>query len=284
MKAMKAKEVPLDKLDYPLWAQLKYDGVRIITTIKEGKIRLRTYNGNDVNLPYMRDIFRASHYNNIMLDGEMVIYNGTMSNRTTVSGMINSAMHGGTINERILNYAIFDTMSIQEFESCNCNILYKDRYWKALDIITTIGMPLTIARNIVVQSSKEVIELSEQMYRDGYEGLILKSVNHLYSFKRDKAWAKIKQTKTADLKCIDVTEGTGKYEGMIGALICEGIVEGKNVLVKAGSGLSDNQRARSFDYYINKIIEIKYNSIIKDTVTGKWSLFLPRFVHVRFDK
>lgn len=282
IKAMKAKEVPLEKLVFPMLAQLKYDGVRLITKIVDDMPTFYTYNGSTVPLPKLRDQIINAQLGTIMLDGEIVTQGGKVGTRPMVSGMINSAMHGGTINEDILDYAIFDSMNLRSFEARKCHEDYEYRYYGAMMYANDAG--LVIARNQIVKSPKEVQELSEQLYRDGFEGLILKPKHHMYRFSRSPHWVKIKETKTVDLRCVDWTEGTGKYEGMIGALVCHGIVDGKNIKVKAGSGMNDNHRAANPNYYVGKTIELKYNSVIQDQRTGEWSLFLPRFNGVRIDK
>jgi len=280
LKAMKAKEVPFHKLEFPLLAQLKYDGVRLITTVRNGIAMFRTYNGSIVPLPRLAERFK--HIDDVMLDGEIITQGGKNGTRTTVSGMINSAMHGGSINEDKLELACFDSMPLTEFNNRYCTQRYSFRYGIVTNIAVQTG--ISIARNSLVRSIEGLIELRDIVYADGYEGLILKPINHTYVFGRSNQWIKIKETKTCDLKCIDWIEGKGKYEGMIGALHCVGTVEGKSIAVSAGSGMTDADRALPFDFYKDKTIELKYNTVIRDSVTGNWSLFLPRFVIVRIDK
>jgi len=287
LKAMKAKEVPLDKLEVAMSkelyiAQLKYDGVRLILTVTNGNPMFRTYAGSIVPLPKLEAQVRASKIDNIMADSEITIQGGRVGTRPIVSGMINSAMHGGRINESLLSVNLFDSMYIGDFVTQRCTQPYDERYINTIMFSVQTGFPA--AANMPVRNTKEVTELSEQLYNDGYEGLILKPRTHLYTFTRSPKWVKIKETKTADLYCTGTTEGTGKYEGMIGALELEGIVEGKAVTVKAGSGMNDNQRAATPYFYLHRTIEVKYNSVIQDQRTGEWSLFLPRFNGVRIDK
>jgi ATP-dependent DNA ligase len=282
LKAMKAKEVPLEKLSFPMIAQLKFDGVRLITKIVEDMPIFYTYNGSEVPLPKLGQRILEARLGNIMLDGEIVIQGGKVGTRPAVAGMINSALHNGSINESQLEYVLFDGMHLYDFERQQCNLNYEARYRNTMYCAS--DAKLQIARNQIVKSPVQVQELSEQLYNDGFEGLILKSLHHLYSFKRSKDWVKIKETKTADLICVDITLGTGKYTGMIGALVCKGKVENKDIIVKVGSGLNDNQRGICWSEFVGKTIEVKYNSVIQDQRTGDWSLFLPRFVARRFDK
>ena len=60
----------------------------------------------------------------------------------------------------------------------------------------------------------------------------------------------------------------------------DGLIKGN-----VGSGFSDDQRRMFFDKkYIGEIMEILYNQLITDKNTKQYSLFLPRFVDIRFDK
>jgi DNA ligase-1 len=82
------------------------------------------------------------------------------------------------------------------------------------------------------------------------------------------------------LKIVGIEEGTGKYAGMLGALILEssdGVIK-----VRAGSGFSDEQRKQGKEV-IGKIAAIKYNMRIKNKA-GEESLFLPIVLEIRDDK
>ncbi len=286
MKGMKGQVVPAEKLNFPLIAQRKFDGVRLLTTVRDGKVEFKTYNGNVVPLPKLEA--KVNCLGNVLVDGEIVFRDGSMKYRSKVSGMINSAMHGGRISESELHYHLFDSMPVAEWDSKKCNRLYPNRYGDTIKLVHDINYAsfnnVYIALNQTVRTSDEVNNVVEQLWRDGFEGLMLKEPNHRYTFTKSRLWAKVKQTKTADLVCYDVTEGTGWAEGGIGALKLMGIVEGKDVRVKTGSGMSANDRFVSIYNYLNKTIEMKYNSLTQDSRTLQWSLFSPRYVCVRMDK
>lgn len=280
-----AKEVDVNTLKYPLLAQIKYDGVRLIALINEGTVTFKTRNGKIVDLPDLAKAIEALPFDNYILDGEITLQQGTSNERTSVSGMINSAMHGGSIDESILVFNVFDTMSLAEFTTCKGLLPYSSRFAHVNSILYTSEDPrLVVAHTNEVHNPEGALQLYEAVLNLGYEGLILKPHEHYYTFKRSKDWVKVKEVISADLRCTGIIDGTGKYEGMIGALTCEGKVDGKDVVVNVGSGLSDLQRSMPFSEYYGKTIEIKYNSVIQDSKTGQWSLFLPRFTAVRIDK
>jgi len=284
MKGMKGMVVKADKLNFPLIAQRKFDGVRLLTTVRDGKVKFETYNGNTVPLPRLES--HLKHLPNVMLDAEIVFRDGSMKYRSKVSGMINSAMKGGRISERELNLHAFDSMPVAEWDVKKCNRLYIERYEDTMNLLVPLSVDAQVhlAINDIVRTSTQVDALLEQLWNDGFEGLMLKELQHRYTFTKSRLWAKCKQTKTADLYCYGVTEGTGWAEGGIGALQLEGVVEGKPVTVKTGSGLTREDRFASIERYLNKTIEMKYNSLTQDSRTLKWSLFSPRYVCVRMDK
>jgi len=284
-KVQLAKEVALDEVKYPCYAQIKYDGVRLIAIKKYNDTTFFTRNGKEVNLPSLSKAITKSPMSEGILDGEITLESGKMEDRTKVSGMINSAIHGGKIDEDKLSYNVFDTMSIGDWQNAKCLNTYEQRLPQVDYNVSIIDdYRISIAINRLVNSEAEVNELYKTVIDNDYEGLILKPCDHLYTFKRSKDWVKIKEIKTADLECVMLVSGIGKYTSMIGSLCCKGIVEGKQVTVHVGSGLSDNQRDMADEHYLNKTIEVRYNTLIQDSVTQTWSLFLPRFVQVRIDK
>ena len=284
-KVQLAKEVPLDKVEFPALAQLKYDGVRLVCLVDGTKVEFRTRSGKIVWLPEFANLVRSSFSEaSFILDGEITSLSGKMEDRTKVSGWINSAMHGTQIDETKLKFTAFDAMDYADFMSTKCTWEYTYRFNLVRKLINTINNPyIQLAETIQVNNINQVEALYADKLSQGFEGLVLKSSSHLYSFKRSKDWIKMKEIKSTELVCIDVQEGTGKYEGSIGALICQGTVDGKQVRVRVGSGLTDKDRDQSPSSYIGKDIEVKYNTTIQDSVSKEWSLFLPRYVGIRFD-
>ncbi len=284
-KVQLAKAVPIMDLKYPMLAQLKYDGVRLIAINDDGDTKFYTRNGKQVILPELKKILDEGEYVNYILDSEITLATGKQEDRTKISGMINSAMHGGSINEDNVRLNVFDFMMLNDWNEGRCDEPYSVRFATMYSLLERLQSEHFIpAVTLTIGTAEDASEYYQEVIDAGYEGLILKSEAHLYSFKRSKDWVKVKETKTADIKCVGWQEGTGKYAGIIGTLVCTGVVEGKNVEVKV-AGLSIMAAAIDPDVnYVNKTIEVKYNTVIQDSVTGGYSLFLPRFSCVRFDK
>lgn len=286
-KVQLAKE--LKNPSFPCLAQLKYDGVRIVIMWNGDNVIFKTRNGKVPILPQMQAhieaVLKEHRVMWCIFDSEVTLINGKTTERTKVSGLINSAMKGGVIDESELVFNVFDILPYDQFMTQECDATYQLRLDLLTTILTNINSPyLKIARTFKVDHIVELESLFRETINSGQEGLIIKYPHHFYNFKRSSQWGKMKSVETADLTCYDFVEGTGKFEGLIGALKCKGIVKGKEVTVKVGTGLTDIERTVSPEDYIGKTIEVKYNDTIIDSVTEKWSLFLPRFVCVRFDK
>jgi len=100
--------------------------------------------------------------------------------------------------------------------------------------------------------------------------------------KRAKHQIKFKGELECDLLVTETVEGTGKYEGMLGAIVCE--TSDGQIKVNVGSGFNESQRQTlKKEDLIGKVVAVKYNARIKNKL-GEESLFLPIFVEVRDDK
>ena len=127
----------------------------------------------------------------------------------------------------------------------------------------------------LVSSVEEIHSLYESVRARGLEGLIVKHPDAPYYRRRNHAWMKLKAEETVDVKIIGIEPGTGKYEGMIGALV----VDFNSVRVNVGSGLSDNMRGEDHDLFMGRLIEVEYHEVTPDG-----SLRHPRFKRFRDDK
>lgn len=126
----------------------------------------------------------------------------------------------------------------------------------------------------------EIMEYYNGVRQSGGEGVIVKPTDGEYHCKRSRNWLKIKDQQTADAPIIGFEEGTGKHQGMLGAVV----VDLDGVEVRVGSGFSDEERraiwvTQGFKEMKNRMIEIEYHEKTPDG-----SLRHPRFVRFRDDK
>lgn len=273
------------KLPLPFIVQKKYDGSRInIFRDVKGNISFKTSNGKDVdcgNAAIMDDIIKHCPAN-YMLDGELLaLKDGKFLPREISNGLCNKAIRGTITDEErdLFRIILWDCLPITSFDKGIDDEGYADRFSKLIDIVT--GMESILAsESEYVYSVEEAQKMAANYIIEGGEGAMLKSTTLIWKGARSPDMLKIKNKKEVDVVVIDVIGGEGKYEGKVGALTVE---SADGIVFNVGSGLTDNDREQPFDYWMDKIVEVNYNGLIKNN-DGSYSIFLPIFDRVRLDK
>ena len=136
----------------------------------------------------------------------------------------------------------------------------------------------------------EAARLRSEVTSRGGEGVMINIGDAGYQQKRTDVLLKYKDVFSMDMRVVGLTEGTGKNEGLVGALECEAEGDGKKYCCSVGSGLTDWMRinwANDSRGIIGKIVEVEYFSISQDSNargTNIYSLRFPRLKRVRMDK
>lgn len=278
-KVMLAKDVPVSK--YPVLASTKYDGVRLVAFVKDGKCILKTRQGKQVFISSLNR--QMSRLRDGIFDGELVSGDGKQAGRTAITGQVNKCLKGTADDIVGYTFCIFDFVPLRDWEMKNCQMQYAERLEILQDFVS--GPNILVADQKLIENKKDIEELYQDRLANGYEGLILRYPFDRYEWKRSNKLIKRKATNEIVLTCVGVEEGKGKYEGMIGALLLEGEKGLKRIKVKAGSGLSDYDRGLHSNHYIGKEIEVLYNDVVRAENADHWSLFLPRYkrIHKDFD-
>lgn len=201
------------------------------------------------------------------------------------TGIVNSTRDMS--NKYKLQFIIFDVMPIKEWIYDFCELKYSDRFKELKEIRKIIRYhELSTLRIVPIMYAGDDVDMIENCLKEanqnGWEGIMINR-DERYQFKRTNAILKYKSFNTIDLECIGMLEGTGKYEGVMGALCCK---FGDNV-VNVGTGFDDMTRKFIWEqgsWIKGKIIEVKYKDITSDAITGLKSLQFPVFVQIKADK
>lgn len=262
--------------------QIKSDGLRIVVENDNGKISVKTRNGNPINLSFMEESFKT--FPGYVLDGELLV---TGTDRKTGNGIINSIQQGvKDIDTSGVYIRAWDLIPLDEYKAEEGDSTYIERYTELLRKCGNL-VGIELCGSYTISSYEEAIELFQKMLAIGEEGIIVKNSQAKYKGKRTHDQLKFKDVQTCDLRIADIVTGNvgGKYEHICGAILCQddnGIVS-----VSVGTGLSDelrNELWNNKENYIGRIVEVEYNEIIKSKGKEKSSLFLPAFKQFRIDK
>lgn len=276
----------IKKIKFPAYVQEKSDGMRFNAIVDDGKCEFRSRNGKEIDLlgHLSKEFISMANGMSVVFDGELLVKSndGSFLPRKESNGILNKA-NKGTINDSEASKVIalvWDMIPYIYFIEGLYNKPYTERFNNLKSSIEEISSDCVIlSENILVNTVDEAKVIFDKKLSEGKEGIILKDSNGIWENKRAKHQIKFKAELECDLVIKSIKEGTGKYEGMIGAIECEssdGVIK-----VSVGSGFSDDQR-KNFDI-IGKIAAIKYNERIK-SVDGSESLFLPILIEIREDK
>ncbi len=226
----------------------KLDGVRAYW---DGS-KLITRAGNVIEAPeWFLDDFPE-----VPLDGELWLGRGQFDR---LSGIVRS-------KSMIKND--WQQVTYQVFDLPDSKAIFAERY-KDLESLLKLSSPLIQLVKQYSFQSEDTFELHFQKTVDaGGEGLMLHNMASVYSAKRSRNLLKYKPVFDAEAKIIGITEGAGKYEGFMGALIVK-MEDGREF--KIGSGFTTEFRQNP--PLTGELITFEYSGL---TSTG-----LPRFARFK---
>ena len=271
----------------------KLDGFRLATIIHNDKIEFYSRQGQLVEglvevEEDMKMFCKVNKLHNAFFDGELVAVNcEELSSDENYKVVTKTARTKGI--KRGLKYNIFDTLSYEEFMSQNCDTEYYKRRQLLNELSKNVNLThINILPVLYNGSDKDMImEYLNKARENHKEGIMINLDNGMYEFKRTTNLLKVKVMQDADLKIVDVYEGTGKNKGKLGGVIIAFIYKDNTYRCECGSGFSDDER---IDYWnnpekiLNKIATIQYFEISKND-NGGYGLRFPVWTHrIREDK
>lgn len=292
MLCEKYSEKNLERIKYPAIAQVKEDGMRVNFIVRQNGVDVFSRNGKPLDIlvcnHFRAEIMALAAQRGIVFDGELLVLdeNGVELPRKKGNGILNKAIKGTIKPEEVarIRARIWDVIPEEPFFAGKSDIEYAKRLAHLQERFLKTDLNLiSLVKTRVVHDFEEAKEFYDKIIASGGEGIILKNQLSIWENKRSKDHVKMKVENECELVIVEITEGTDKYEGMLGNFVCESS-DGK-LRVGVGSGFSDSQREEFFTPdMVGKIVTVKYNEVIDSENKDTMSLFLPIFIEVRVDK
>lgn len=274
-------------ISFPAYIQTKMDGLRICVIVENGSVSFRSRNGKLIDLKgYLeKEFLDMSENGNYMFDGEAICYkDGVLLPRKESNGLINKSIKGTISLEEaeLIHIVLWDMIPLGDFWKEKCKIPYSERIRETRQSVNEKKYKcISYVTSTEINSWAEAEAIFQDYLSEGLEGCIVKEKSSIWENKRLKNHIKLKAEKSADLLCIGV-EPHSKNPDMIGSLILQ--TSCGKLECGCGSGMTDNDRLKNKEYFIDKVVEVKYNEIIEKENSNIKSLFLPIYKTVRLDK
>jgi len=272
--------------------EVKLDGVRVLAVVTGNACTLFSRNGKEfLNFPHIAEAVlenrKAFQYGRgtggrYVLDGEIV--------GESFQKLMKQAQRKSDVETTGMVYHIFDILPLDDFQEGHCNLQQHKRIdWiesarnqlmdtDCLRVMNGLDVDLDTAEGHDIMN-----RYAEDAVAEGFEGIMIKDLGAPYICKRSDSWMKWKPTITVDLTVVGFEEGTGRNEGRLGAIIYEGVDNGRNIRVNVGTGFSDNERDELWairDRLLGFVGEVEADAITQNQ-DGTYSLRFPRQVRFR---
>jgi DNA ligase-1 len=272
--------------------ECKLDGVRVLAVVSGDVCTLYSRNGKEFeNFPQIADFIEehrkafqhsSGFAGQFVLDGEIVGKN--------FQDLMKQAQRKSNAKTDNMVYHVFDILPLSEFRDGFCNL----QQYKRIDLLKRSQAMLPENGCVRVMPGMDVDldtaeghdimrRFAEASVEEGYEGIMIKTMDAPYECKRSDFWMKWKPTISVDLNIVGFEEGTGRNQNRLGAIICEGDDNDRRIRVNVGSGFSDALRDEYWAHrneLLGHLVEVQADAVTQNQ-DGSYSLRFPRFLRFR---
>ncbi len=251
----------------PDWLfETKWDGVRAICFIKNGRARFVSRNQLEMTpqYPELINIADCVNASEAILDGEIVALDEKGVSRFQLLqprlGRKNASEIQRLATNTRLAFYVFDLLYLDGFDLTQCRLLDRKEKLEAM---------LKSSKN--VRYSDHIIGEGERLYAEiakvPLEGIIAKGLTSTYAQRRSTAWLKIKTVQEAEVVIGGYTEPR-KSRAYFGALVVGLYTEGKlHYVAHVGGGF--NQKTLEQVYRLMQPLKTKQCSFVEEPQTNE---------------
>lgn len=266
----------------------KLDGCRAVIIKEDGNIKIFSRQGQPIEGLIEIEEEAISLPDNMVYDGELLLLNNTKLNsadlyRTTVK----EVRKDGT--KKNVEFYVFDMLPLNEFQKGISVKGCLDRKRELSNLLKDIRPQwIKLVPMLYVGNDKNVIyKMLDMVEKEDKEGIMVNSADGKYECKRSSGLLKVKTFKTADVRVLDIIEGTNKNTGKLGAITIQFEYNENLHECNCGSGFSDDERVLYFNnpgLLLNKIVEVGYFEISQNQEGGYGLRFVTWKGIIRYDK
>ncbi len=256
--------------------QAKLDGGRCVAVLPGdgGPVRLLSRTGKEWgNFESIRLLLQAGNSSRrgptVYLDGEVVSY---VNGRIDFQSIQKTMMRKDGVETGELRFICFDAAEESEWKEP------KLEYWQRLNYLQDFLVRLDIDElrvypifsvTVTDPTPETLLKASEQFVERGFEGGMVRRSDLPVVNKRSKTLLKVKSFQDSEAVITGMVEGTGKLQGMLGALKCQWETESSGVLkitsFEIGSGMDEKTRKELWEMKpIGRTVNLKYFEITND--------------------
>jgi len=218
----------------PRWLfEIKWDGVRALARIEDGKLKLRARSGSDITSQYpdLAGLLGAFSGHQALIDGEIAVLDGRGHSDF---GKLQERVHVRNPGQKLLSefpvvYYAFDLLYCDGYDLQAAPLLERKQL---LQRFLHTSQKIRYSDH-QMEKGKELFELAKQ---NGLEGIVAKRLDGQYVSGRSTNWLKLKTSKTLDA-VVGGWSASRAAGAPFGSLLL-GLYEGKKLrfIGHAGSG------------------------------------------------
>ena len=267
----------------------KLDGCRFILIKDEnGQVKYFTRQGQEVEglVEFENDINKIP--NNTVIDGELLLNKEGLHSKDLYRETMKESRKKGVKHGLILH--AFDILTFTEFKQGISKTSCKLRKEQLNNLVSLSGFTniVEVPIRYIGKDENMIIKLLDEAIANDEEGVMINLSDAPYECKRTSNILKVKKFQDADLKVLDIIEGTGKNVGKLGAITVQFEVDGKLYTCDCGSGFNDDERSiyyKNKELLLGKIVTIGYFEISQNSKTKEYGLRFPTWKGIiRHDK